>query len=413
MQVLNRVTWDNIIIPTEPGELGWKDTVRVSPLEDTIVALRPVIPKVPFEVPNAVRALNPMMPLRLDGDVQQHRLPNGNPSTAISNKLVNFGWEYVYHCHILSHEEMDMMRPVSLAMPPLKPDGLTPSIASSRFKVTFNDNSITETSFQLQRSSDGATWSTVGTLTSPLDQANTHGTRSITDATSSTTASYQYRVVALNAVGYSPQYPTMTVTSTSTTVGVNPPAAPTTLTATMLAGPQVSLSWKDNASTETGFVLERSVNNGATFTQLATVAAKAGTGTNVTYTDTTTVAGSTYQYRVSSVGFGGTSNPSNVATIALTAPAVPTKVFGSAVRSGGSEKVTLSWGDVNNETSYTIQWSTTSAFTVVSGTGTAAANATSFTTGNIGRQVWFFRVRANNLIGSSAFSGAVQVAAAP
>ena len=28
VQVLNRVTWDNIIIPTDPAELGWKDTVR-------------------------------------------------------------------------------------------------------------------------------------------------------------------------------------------------------------------------------------------------------------------------------------------------------------------------------------------------------------------------------------------------
>ncbi len=35
MQVLNRVAWDNIIIPPDPNELGWKDTVRVSPLQDT------------------------------------------------------------------------------------------------------------------------------------------------------------------------------------------------------------------------------------------------------------------------------------------------------------------------------------------------------------------------------------------
>ena len=27
-----------------------------------------------------------------------------------STSYVNFGWEYVWHCHILSHEEMDMMR---------------------------------------------------------------------------------------------------------------------------------------------------------------------------------------------------------------------------------------------------------------------------------------------------------------
>ena len=26
--------------------------------------------------------------------------------------MTNFGHEYVWHCHILSHEENDMMRPV-------------------------------------------------------------------------------------------------------------------------------------------------------------------------------------------------------------------------------------------------------------------------------------------------------------
>ena len=63
VQVLNRVTWDNIIIPPDPYELGWKDTVRISPLEDTIVALRPVIPTLPWELPNAIRPLSPMASL--------------------------------------------------------------------------------------------------------------------------------------------------------------------------------------------------------------------------------------------------------------------------------------------------------------------------------------------------------------
>ena len=53
VQVLNRVTWDNIIIPPEPTELGWKETVRVSPLEDTIVAVRPIVPVIPFGVPES------------------------------------------------------------------------------------------------------------------------------------------------------------------------------------------------------------------------------------------------------------------------------------------------------------------------------------------------------------------------
>ena len=156
VQVLNRVTWDNIIIPTDATELGWKDTVRVSPLEDTIVALRPIIPELPWELPNAIRNLNPMMPT---GSTQffNNIDPQGNPTAPIVNQLVNFGWEYVYHCHILSHEEMDMMRPVSVALPPVKPDGLAFDIGHTA-TLTWNDNSITETSFVVQRRTDGTTW---------------------------------------------------------------------------------------------------------------------------------------------------------------------------------------------------------------------------------------------------------------
>ena len=110
--------------------------------------------------------------------------PQGNPTTPITNQLVNFGWEYVYHCHILSHEEMDMMRPVSLALPPIKPDGLdvtssTGTAQHRRVTLTWNDNSITETSFVVQRTTNGTTWTDVGNLPSRWVTANTHGTRTL------------------------------------------------------------------------------------------------------------------------------------------------------------------------------------------------------------------------------------------
>ena len=179
VQIVNRVTWDNIIIPTEPSELGWKDTVRVSPLEDTIVALRPVIPQVPFELPNAIRPLNPMMPLGSQA-MFNNIDPQGNPTNPVVNQLVNFGWEYTYHCHILSHEEMDMMRPVVLALPPNKPmashAAVTGSGSSRRVVLTWNDNSINETSFVIQSLTWPATWTDVGVILSPLDQPNIHQT---------------------------------------------------------------------------------------------------------------------------------------------------------------------------------------------------------------------------------------------
>ncbi len=230
VQMLNRVTWDNIIIPTEAGELGWKDTIRVAPLEDTIVALRPIVPDLPWEVPNSIRNLNPMDPtgstkLFNSTDAQ------GNPTAQITNQLVNFGWAYVWHCHILSHEEMDMMRPQTVAMPPVMPDGLQATLtgtgAFQTANLTWQDNSITETASVVQRSTDfGVNWTDVGTIPSPLDQPNIHQPRSYTDPSTfdpATTVRY-YRVLAKNAVGYvaDPAYPSMTVQSVSPRLVVGP-----------------------------------------------------------------------------------------------------------------------------------------------------------------------------------------------
>src|SRR6185436_14218330 len=45
------------------------------------------------------------------------------------------------------------------------------------------------------------------------------------------------------------------------------PAAPTTLTATLQAGPQIRLTWRDNATNEAGFVIQRSTD-GVNFARL-------------------------------------------------------------------------------------------------------------------------------------------------
>ena len=85
------------------------------------------LPTIPFGLPDSVRPLNPAMPVGASGDLNgpfngqeagfNNTDTNGNPmTTAIVNAITNFGWEYVWHCHMLSHEEMDMMRPMTLAV---------------------------------------------------------------------------------------------------------------------------------------------------------------------------------------------------------------------------------------------------------------------------------------------------------
>ncbi len=221
VQVINRVTWDNIIIPPEPTELGWKDTVRVSPLEDTIVAVRPIIPTVPFGVPDSERPLNPMMPIGAKGSQNgpngteagfNNTDANGNPIAPIVNQIVNMGWEYVWHCHILSHEEMDMMRPVSVEVKKTLPVAPALSFDAAAGKLSWTDGTpvdytspvswtdpdrTAEVGYRIERApvSNGTVgaYATIGTA---LANVTTFGTTPPDPA-----LTYAYRVVAWNAAG--------------------------------------------------------------------------------------------------------------------------------------------------------------------------------------------------------------------
>ncbi|MCX6878553.1 MAG: multicopper oxidase domain-containing protein [Verrucomicrobia bacterium] len=219
VQLLNRVTWDGIIIPPEASEIGWKETVRVSPLEDTIVAFRPIIPKLPFGLPESKRPLNPAMPI---GDPSGFNNTDwiGNPLTgvnAITNQITNFGWEYVWHCHILGHEEMDMMRPVQANVTKLAPrspswptDGLT--VVGSTIVLKWVDpapvtsspstwgDPTAEIGFQIERGvyttypgTPPGTYAIIGTV---LANQTT-----FTDKKTTVGKTYSYRVRAYNAAG--------------------------------------------------------------------------------------------------------------------------------------------------------------------------------------------------------------------
>ncbi len=412
VQVLNRVSWDNIVSPPDPTELGWKDTLRVSPLEDTIVALRPIIPALPWDLPNSVRRLHPMMP---DDSVMGFNNVdvNGNPTANITNRLVNFGLEYVWHCHILSHEEMDMMRPVSVSLPPKPPINPALTKSGSTVTVTFNDNSLTETSFQLQRTEDSTTWTNVGApLLSLLSVPNTTG--SLLTLTNSGVSGnpgpvYGYRVAAINTVGYGGEYPSVSTQSVSASVfsGNNAlPAAPTNLTAVLAAGPRVNLTWTDNASNENGFVIQRSTGGG-TFTQIGTAPARNNTGT-VTFADTTVVAGNTYTYRVAATNGKGLSAFATSPAIAVALPAAPTGVTAANGSNGGQTTAGLNWTAANGATSYSVRYSNSSNMAAA----TQVNNATSGAQINVGRpnRTVYMQVRSNNIIGSSAWTPPVSVA---
>ncbi len=83
-------------VPPAPEEAGWKETVRMHPGEVTTVIMQFKLPRVPVDIPttprDAANGSDPGLGLTL-------------PPGAVAN-------EYVWHCHILEHEEHDMMRPL-------------------------------------------------------------------------------------------------------------------------------------------------------------------------------------------------------------------------------------------------------------------------------------------------------------
>ena len=102
-----------------------------------------------------------------------------------------------------------------------------------------------------------------------------------------------------------------------------PPAAPTNLTAVAISNSQINLTWTDNATTENGFQIERSLD-GTTFTPTATVAANV-----TTYASTGLSAATTYYYRVQATNGVGGSAWSNVANARTGNPTSPVP-FGPA-----------------------------------------------------------------------------------
>jgi FtsP/CotA-like multicopper oxidase with cupredoxin domain len=208
VQVINRVGWDGAIKPPDANEMSWKDTVRMNPLEDVIVALRPMKQNLPWELPNSVRPLDVTEPVGSNLPMEFTNIdPTNQPATVI-NDLTNFGWEYVWHCHILGHEENDMMRAMILAVPPDAPSDLAATYHPSgprRVTLTWTDNAINETSFTVQRATaSGGPWTS---LVPKAPAALGKGTTvTYDDTTVATNTTYFYRVVANNLVGYTRAY---------------------------------------------------------------------------------------------------------------------------------------------------------------------------------------------------------------
>jgi hypothetical protein len=213
VQVINRVGWDGAIRPPDPNELGWKETVRMNPLEDCIVAMRPVAPTLPFKIGDSVRPGDPTKPI---GATSSSFDPVTGNAITVTNSYVNFGWEYVWHCHLLGHEENDMMRPFVFQASPAEPTGVTAAaIAGPAVHVAWTDNATTPaaTMYTVERATDAAFTQNVVDVS-----VNNAAATSMNDSTVTSGTTYYYRVRSENDVGYSAWAPLPTDTQVSVSV---------------------------------------------------------------------------------------------------------------------------------------------------------------------------------------------------
>ena len=99
----------------------------------------------------------------------------------------------------------------------------------------------------------------------------------------------------------------------SNTVSViNAPLPPTGLTATVVSSSQINLSWNtpssNGGSAITGYMIERSVDNGTTWSIIVSNT----DSTSTTYSDTGLHKKTTYTYRIHAINDLGISLPSNI-----------------------------------------------------------------------------------------------------
>jgi oligosaccharide reducing-end xylanase len=192
---------------------------------------------------------------------------------------------------------------------PAAPSSLTASAASlSQINLTWADNSGDETGFKIERKSGTAAFAQIATVgAGVISYANT--------GLSASTA-YTYRVRANNATGDSSYTNESTATTSSVTGTV--PAAPSSVSSSVVSASQINLTWTDNSNNETGFKIERKTGAG-TYAQIATV------GANISsYNNTALTASTAYSYRVrasNATGDSGYSLETTATTLSVTTTA--------------------------------------------------------------------------------------------
>lgn len=163
--------------------------------------------------------------------------------------------------------------------------------------MTWTINSTGETGFTIQRALNSSF------TQSPTTFGVGAGVSAYTNTSVVKKTKYYYRVRAYNGSGNS----AWSNTASATTPGIIP-AAPTNLRVTGSNHTSISLAWKDNATNELGFYIQRRREAGV-WAIVATLPAN-----RTTYTNTGLTPDTSYLYRIAAYNADGTTAYTNAVT---------------------------------------------------------------------------------------------------
>ncbi|MBI5076286.1 MAG: multicopper oxidase domain-containing protein [Nitrospirae bacterium] len=382
VQVINRVGWDGFLRLPDPTELGWKETVRISPLEDTIVALRPVQPDLPFGIPTSYRPKNPARPT---GNLEMTELTQIEPVTGAirdnHNEFISLGWEYVWHCHILSHEENDMMRPIIFNVPAVAPEAPVLSatlINPLRIDISWTDPvpvdpAQNEIGFLIERSDNGGAFD--ANFATALANETTYS-----DTNVAIGHTYVYRIRAYNAAGNSLYSNTASVTAEQVKKSNWIYATVNNTTGNVL------VYWNVSLTPGVTYVLQQATN--PSFTGATQVYNDTGSSTTVNVSTS-----GTYYYRVKATKLGMVDSVWTDSTGYAVALAAARPSFITVPGSSTTGNIALSWtASATPGVTYIVQQATNPSFTgateVYNNTGTST------TVNVVTNSTYYYRVMA-------------------
>jgi hypothetical protein len=268
------------------------------------------------------------------------------------------------------------------------PTSLTATtISGTQIQLAWKDNSNLESAYILERRAASGDWAVARNTGANVT--------SHTDSGLAANARYTYRVRAYRLSSFS----SYSGEASATTLA--PPAPPSGLSATVVSGTQVRVSWRDNSNNESSFKLERKV--GTTPVELSLNA------NTTAITDSGLLPNTLYTYKVrayNTAGFSAYSNEGSATTLAP--PNAPSDL---ALTIPAAGQITIQWRDnSDNETDFRPERKTGSgAWVTLRGfpANTTTITDTSVTPG----VVYSYRVRAYNAGGFSDYSNAPSITA--